>query len=417
MKAYGSLAYKRQSDKDHETDPSSSRVIHELESEQAALLTTADSSSSHDQSTQSGMARTGRTSSGFAALALCVVLATLGYSSKSTAGSNMLRPFLNTNEMVESAPNAFTLASSEFKLLSFGASGSCPEYDGGTSVSKEQCYDAAKAVGDEAGFTIANDALNVGTWSFLPCGCFLYDAGAEKWIDYKDPSLGNCGPARKSALVCEAPPIELYDPGEGNGRCPGNQAISKAQCLEAATKVGKEAGMTALKDFLNVGTWPFTPCGCFIYDASWIDYKDPGVGNCNPDTRAQLVCLEEDPMTVSPGDSKYEILEAGEGGGVCPHVLAVSEEECLEAAQEVGGAAGLTRLHDFLNVGSWPFTPCGCFIYIDRWIDYKDPALGNCKPDSDSKLICKKPSKCDPPDDHPCATDSCKHTCVIKPGK
>ena len=48
------------------------------------------------------------------------------------------------------------------------------------------------------------------------------------------------------------------------------------------------------------------------------------------------------------------------------------------------------NLRDSLNVGTWDTTPCGCFIYIDHWVDYKDPANGNCLPDPNSNLVCRK---------------------------
>jgi hypothetical protein len=521
MKVYGSTAAKRESDEDHKADHSS-RVIYELEGEQASLLS-HEGSSSHDDSNnknnQSGRAR----ASGFAAVGLCVLLATLGYSSKSSTRPDLLRSFSNTSEMIESVPNAFTSGEPEYELFPAGeGGGSCPDgqtvsreacyaaaskvgvaagltinnptltvgtwdympcgcfiWDNawidykdpsfesckaprkaalvcekplppmkggegelaldeiellnqgegggscpaGQSITMEECYAAASKAGDAAGLTINNPTLTVGTWDYMPCGCFIWDNG---WIDYKDPSAGNCKAPLKAALVCQAEKpaalaaVELYPPGEGNGKCHNRKAISQDQCLEAATKVGKEAGMTELKEFLNVGKWTFTPCGCFIYDNSWIDYKDPGAGNCKADPKSQLVCLEEDPMPVDPNqeESSYELLGAGEGDGICPpHGMPVSKDDCLQAAHDVGGVEGLTNLYDFLNVGTWPFTPCGCFIYLDEWVDYKDPSLGNCKPDPNAKLVCrrKKPLDCTPPDNHPCATDDCKHTCIIKP--
>jgi hypothetical protein len=85
--------------------------------------------------------------------------------------------------------------------------------------------------------------------------------------------------------------------------------------------------------------------------------------------------------------SDFELYANGDGGRICATGKALTQEECLDAAHEVG--VGM-NLRDSLNVGSWNFTPCGCFIYIDDFVDYKDPANGNCKPDSDSNLVCRK---------------------------
>lgn len=179
--------------------------------------------------------------------------------------------------------------------------------------------------------------------------------------------------------------FELYASG-ATGICPEDRAVTELECLEAAHKVGI-AGMT-LKDSLNVGSWDFTPCGCFIYINSWVDYKDPLHGKCLPDSKSNLVCKKEvgtTPDSPAP-ETDLELYDNG-AAGICPEGRAVTEQECLEAAHEVG--IGMT-LKATLNIGSWDFTPCGCFIYIDHWVDYKDPLHGKCLPDTNSNLVCRK---------------------------
>jgi hypothetical protein len=84
----------------------------------------------------------------------------------------------------------------------------------------------------------------------------------------------------------------------------------------------------------------------------------------------------------------FELYANGSGGGICASGKAVTQEECFDAAHEVG--VGM-NLKDFLNVGTWDTTPCGCFIYIDHWVDYKDPASANClEADVNSNLVCRK---------------------------
>ncbi len=270
-----------------------------------------------------------------------------------------------------------------YELYPDGAAGICPE---GKAVSKLECLQAAQEVGTNM---TLKETLNVGSWPFTPCGCFIY---IDHWIDYKNPVNGNCLADPKSKLVCkkeaESTPApvetdyEIYADGAA-GICPEGKAVSKENCLQAAQDVG--IGM-ALKDALNVGSWLFTPCGCFIYDDHWIDYKNPVNGNCIADPNSNLVCKKEAGPTPGPVQTDYEIYADG-AAGICPENAAITQQECLQAAQEVGINM---ELRDTLNVGSWPFAPCGCFIYIDHWVDYKNPVNGNCFADSKSNLVCKK---------------------------
>jgi hypothetical protein len=93
------------------------------------------------------------------------------------------------------------------------------------------------------------------------------------------------------------------------------------------------------------------------------------------------------PTPVPGPPSDFELYADGDGGGICATGKALTQDECLDAAHEVG--VGM-NLRDSLNVGSWNFTPCGCFIYLDEWVDYKDPAVGNCNPDPNANLVCQK---------------------------
>jgi hypothetical protein len=185
------------------------------------------------------------------------------------------------------------------------------------------------------------------------------------------------------ALPNTATDFELYANGSGGGICASGTAVTQEECFDAAHEVG--VGMN-LKDFLNVGTWDTTPCGCFIYIDHWVDYKDPASANCLEDVNSNLVCRKE-----APPPSDFE-LYADRSGGICPSLKTVRQEECFDAAHEVG--VGM-NLKDFLNIGTWGSTPCGCFISIDpwedyNWVNYKDPASGNCLADHNSKLLCRK---------------------------
>ncbi len=115
-------------------------------------------------------------------------------------------------------------------------------------------------------------------------------------------SLSSAGAKSRSLEgVASASSYKLYGHGEGNGICPEGTSISKAECYAAAFTIGKASGMSFANTDLNVGTWSehagtwtLTPCGCFIYDDSWIDYKDPSEGHCRSTALTQLVCNGEE---------------------------------------------------------------------------------------------------------------------------
>ncbi len=267
----------------------------------------------------------------------------------------------------------------DFELRGSGVGGIC-EY--GKAVSEEECLHAALDTGSGWTLQVLNDFLNVGTWDYLPCGCFIYD---NLWIDYKHPLSGNCESAAKAQLVCRKEPVPVFEiiDDETAGICPEDLAVTLHECLEASLEAGVEF---VLKEVLNVGTWDFLPCGCFIYDGQWVDYKHPDNGNCLPDSKAQLVCRKDTYSTIPPPISDFELYGIA-AAGICPESHEVSKQECLEAALEVGVGLELTN---FLNIGSWDFTPCGCFIYDGEWVDYKHPDDGNCVTNIKSKLVCRK---------------------------
>ena len=86
-------------------------------------------------------------------------------------------------------------------------------------------------------------------------------------------------------------------------------------------------------------------------------------------------------------ESDYVMFNNGKGGGICSPNTAIIKDEYLDAALEVGG--GMPNLfRSVLNAGTWNFTPCGCFIWNDKYIDYMDPAEGNCRVRDQVNFIC-----------------------------
>jgi len=261
-----------------------------------------------------------------------------------------------------------------FEIYSAGEGGGVckPGYE----VTQAQCLDAAHE--NIVGMTL-RDSLVVNDMDTTPCGCFVFN----QWVNYKDPAHGNCLDNSSSKLVCREggrpdavviPESVIYPAGEGGGSCESGYELTEEQCLDAAHETG--VGMT-LKPDLVINDWDTTPCGCFIFNV-WVNYKDPAHGNCIDHTNSRLVCIR---------GPEFEIYADEEGGGVCTSGKAVTQEECFAAGHEVG--IGM-NLGNELIVYDWDWTPCGCFIYDNFLVDYKDPVHGSCTHHAKCKSVCRK---------------------------
>jgi len=98
----------------------------------------------------------------------------------------------------------------------------------------------------------------------------------------------------------------------------------QAECLTAANALSQSQKISD-RGYLSVGTWDFTPCGCFIWNwgqsEAVIDYKACGTGVKSKYAEAQIVCkrpntdtgtsvcekLLEQFVTAYPGDSKAPV--------------------------------------------------------------------------------------------------------------
>jgi len=249
--------------------------------------------------------------------------------------------------------------------------GICPS---GEEVTVAECLDAAYETG--VGMTLLTD-LSVSDWDNMPCGCFVYD---DSHVNYKDPANGNCVAPGNTKLVCRTPSsvgVFNMDPaGEARGKCDSGYEVTEEQCLDAAHATG--VGMT-LKPDLTASDWDTTPCGCFVHNDEWVNYKDPSHGNCVANAYSRLVCID--------GETKFEIYADEVSEGVCTSGKAVTQEECFAAGHEVG--IGM-NLGDELIVYDWDWTPCGCFIYDNFLVDYKDPVHGSCTHHAKCKSVCRK---------------------------
>lgn len=176
--------------------------------------------------------------------------------------------------------------------------------------------------------------------------------------------------------------------------CPDGYDVDFALCLAAAHDVA--GTVMDLKNVLIIGTWDFAPCGCSIHRNHFVHFKHPSGGNCSAaDQESQLLCRKQQVSRTlrqikAPRHVSNYKLEKGGVASRCPGGKEISKTSCFAAAHEVGKLHGMELLN-FLNDGTFDnSSPCGCFIYNDHWVNYKDPAHGNCLPDPNSNLVCFK---------------------------
>ncbi len=99
--------------------------------------------------------------------------------------------------------------------------------------------------------------------------------------------------ARPSSSVPSPSPTESTDSSSyvllriGQGEtCPEGKWVPLNDCLIAAQQVG--AGMENLRSYVYFN-WPSAPCGCSIWNADYIDYRE-ATGQCTGPHNSQLVC-------------------------------------------------------------------------------------------------------------------------------
>jgi len=289
--------------------------------------------------------------------------------------------------------------------------GICPS---GKAVLKDECFAAGKEAG--IGMTIGPDMI-VYDWDWTPCGCFIYD---NVLINYKDPVHGNCKPHAKCKSICRkeyrtitetvnvnpvtilsdyVSDFEVKSKGFGVS-CSSGFEVTEEECYAAAHEAGDIAlrnelaiGDWGLQNKMSVGNWTWMPCGCFIYRDFYINYKDPAQGHCDANIGSNLVCrgggetLSQSDVQAQSAVYIYELIAAEEDEGICASGKEVIEEECLAAGHYVGTHMDL---HDTAFTSNWDNMPCGCFIFDDTHINYKDPSHGNCMAHDNTKLICRK---------------------------
>mmetsp|Transcript_26562 Transcript_26562/g.32583 ORF Transcript_26562/g.32583 Transcript_26562/m.32583 type:complete len:623 (+) Transcript_26562:85-1953(+) len=209
----------------------------------------------------------------------------------------------------------------------------------GNDFSKDDCITAARSLGG----TLRNGDFEVGEWSHTPYGCFI--EGEDKAIHFGTHidgiNIGDMEPVCKAGLD----KARLL-PGPWDGvKCDAGYDFSQDDCVTAALSLGGK-----LRDgkFI-IGDWPDKPPGCFLEAAD----KSIHFGT-NPDginnNQFQPVCVAKH---VQAG-----LLAAGRGLA-CKPELEISLEDCVAAAQSVGG---FLREDKFMVRGHWVHTPPGCFL-------------------------------------------------------
>jgi len=202
---------------------------------------------------------------------------------------------------------------------------------------QEECIAAASLVGGR----LRTRKFLVDNWDHTPPGCFLQKIDRAIHFGTNVTSINNgefqpvCKPAVIDASLVEA----SYD-----SKCRAGRNFNEKECVEAGTKV---VGRLRQGKFL-VGDWTNAPYGCFLdMSDNAIHYgrNQNGINNGN----FLPVC------TTNPLPA---MLLPAENGNKCPIGDNFSKEECVAAAEQVGGRL---RRGKYL-VDNWTHTPPGCFL-------------------------------------------------------
>jgi len=208
----------------------------------------------------------------------------------------------------------------------------------GKDFSKDECIAAATSIGG----TLLNGEFKVGAWSHTPYGCFV--EGEDKVIHFGTNIAGvNIG---YSQPVCKTALDEarlLPSPWDG-AKCKPGHNFPKDDCAAAALSVG---GKLRNGEFI-IGDFPDSPPGCFLEPSDKAVHYNTN-GDAANNGQFQPVCMV--------GKLKIRAVPAALGTR-CKPELEIPKEDCVAAAQTVGGQL---RGGNFL-VGDWSRTPSGCFM-------------------------------------------------------
>jgi len=218
---------------------------------------------------------------------------------------------------------------------------------GGKDFSKDECIAAATSLGG----TLRNGQFKVGEWSHTPYGCFL--EGEDKAIHFGTNIDGvNVGYSQPVCKTCLDKARLLPAPWHGV-KCKAAHDFPKDGCVDAALSVGGKLRHGAL----TVGSYPQSPPGCFLQPSDNAIHYNTNVNGIN-NGGFQPVCMV--------GDLQIRLVHASPGTR-CKQELKIPEEDCVEAAQTVGGKLR----NGGLITGDWSFTPSGCFVQDgDRTIHF-----------------------------------------------
>mmetsp|Transcript_12626 Transcript_12626/g.15373 ORF Transcript_12626/g.15373 Transcript_12626/m.15373 type:complete len:624 (+) Transcript_12626:106-1977(+) len=211
----------------------------------------------------------------------------------------------------------------------------------GFDFTELECIEAATAVG---GILRKNKFL-VGDWANTPNACFI--EARDKAIHYgRNQGAVNNGYFHP---ICKPEKIEAVLKSRYiRDDCKKGHDFSEQECLAAGKSVG---GSLSWNKQFRRGYWSNAPFGCFVLDGRVMyGYYHRWYVNYNSYVyrRSQSVCkVEAEEATLLPASK----------GAKCSPGREFSKEECIAAAQSVGGKL---RNDKFL-VGDWAYAPYGCF--------------------------------------------------------
>jgi len=205
----------------------------------------------------------------------------------------------------------------------------------GHSYSKEECADAASAIGG----VLVNGAMKVGEWSHIPYGCAIQES--DNVIHFGTNIEGTNAGQFQPVCVAGTDKAIMMPAREGSS-CEMGYDFNEDECVDAALSIGGK-----LRDGkVIVGAWANSPNACFVENmAIHYNTNQQGINNGSFNSICKVGIIK---ATMLPA---YQ-------GTACAPADAIAIEDCVASAAAIGG-----KLRDGnMKIGEFGDAPPGCFV-------------------------------------------------------
>ena len=169
----------------------------------------------------------------------------------------------------------------------------------------------------------------------VPFLTMFFQSGPTIFQPTSAPSKNPTSQPSSSPISVSNTSLALVD-GSAYDKCPEGTEISQSDCLEALITVTADMNYNLFNsDVLNVDDWVGLPCGCFLYNNTFLNF-DTNCQNAGTSAISKLVCLTDEVLDgvcskyestgYHAGDNVMTLLSSG-----APNGLQWEWQECAEA--------------------------------------------------------------------------------------